>query len=141
MAIAFSTVLFAQTEEKTKKVTVPANVKEAFAKDFPEKKAKWEMEDGDYEAHLKINGSDASAIYDKKGHRKAVELTIATSELPTDVLEYVKKKYPTSKIVETAKTTDDKNAVTYEAAIGKNGKTFDLIFDSNGKFIKIVEAD
>ena len=141
MAISCSLTLFAQTGEKSKKITIPSAVKEAFGKDYPKSKVKWEMEDGDYEAHLKINGSDASAIYDKKGHRKAVELTIATSELPLEVLEYVKKKYPTNKIVETAKTTDDKNAVTYEAAIGKNGKTFDLIFDANGKFIKIVEAD
>ncbi|MFM9989247.1 PepSY-like domain-containing protein [Flavobacterium sp.] len=141
MAIAFSLTTFAQTEEKEKKVTVPAIVKTAFTKDFPGKKVKWGMEDGDFEAEFKINGSDASAVYDKKGHKKAVEMTIKTAELPANVLVYVKTNYPKSKITEAAKITDDKNGVTYEAEIGKDGKSYDVLFDANGKFIKIVEGD
>lgn len=141
MAIAFSVSLFAQTEEKSRKITVPANVKEAFAKDFPGNKAKWGMEDGGYEAEFKINGNDASAVYDKKGHKKAVEVTIKTAEIPASALAYVKTNYPKSKITEAAKITDDKNVVTYEAEIGKDGKSYDVLFDASGKFIKIVEGD
>lgn len=141
MAIAFSMTMFAQTEEKEKNVTVPAVVKTAFAKDFSGKKVKWGMEDGNFEAEFKINGSDASAVYDKKGNKKEVEMTIKTAELPTNVLEYIKTNYPKSKITEAAKITDNKNAVTYEAEIGKDRKSFDVMFDANGKFIKIVEGD
>jgi uncharacterized membrane protein YkoI len=141
MAIAFSVTLFAQTETKSKKVIVPANVKEVFAKEFSGKKSKWGMEDGDYEAEFKINGSDASAVYDKKGHRKQLEVAIKKTELPSAVLDYLKKNYPTNKITETAKITDDKDVATYEAEIGKDGKSYDVLFDANGKFIKIVEGD
>lgn len=141
MAIAFSVTLIAQTEEKSKKITVPTNVKEAFTKDFPGKKVKWEMEGDNFEAEFKIKGSDASAIYDKKGYRKEIEITIKTVELPNEALQYVKKNYPKSKIKEAAKITNDKNLVTYEAEIKKDGKTYEVLFNDNGKFIKIVDED
>ena len=141
IVIAFSASMTAQTEAKSKKETVPTKVKEAFAKEFPGQKAKWEKEDGGYEAEFKINESDASAVYDKKGHRKALEIAIKTSELPSNALEYLKKNYPTNKITEAAKITDNKNVVTYEAEIGKNGKSYDVLLDANGKFIKIEKGD
>ena len=100
IAIVFSASITAQTETKSKKVAIPTNVKEAFSKDFPEKKAKWGMEDGNYEAEFKIKGSDASAIYDKKGKRKALEIAIKTSELPSNALEYLKKNYPTNLLLQ-----------------------------------------
>ena len=141
ITIAFSVTMVAQSEKKSDKINVPATVAEMFKKEFPDKKAKWGMEDGDYEAEFKINGSDASAIYDKKGHRKALEVAIKTSELPANALEYLKKNYPANKITEAAKITDDKNVVSYEAEIGKDGKSYDVLLDANGKFIKIVEGD
>lgn len=141
IAIAFSVTMVAQSEKKSKKVTVPATVTEMFKKEFPNKKAKWGMEDGDYEAEFKINGSDASAVYNAEGHRKALEIDIKISELPAAALEYLKKNYPTNKITESAKITDDKNVVTYEAEINKDGKSYDVLLDANGKFIKIVEGD
>lgn len=141
IAIAFSATLFAQTETKSHKIDVPEIVTTMFSKEFPDKKVKWDMEDGDFEAEFKINGSDASAVYDKKGHRKALEVAIKTSELPAPILEYLKQNYPTNKITEAAKITDDKNVLTYEAEIGKEGKSYDVLFEANGKFIKIVEGD
>lgn len=141
VAITFSITLLAQTAEKSKKGVIPTDVKTAFAKEFPNNKAKWGMEDGGYEAEFKIKGSDASVVYDKKGHRKALELAIKTVELPANILEYLKKNYATNKITEAAKITDDKNVVTYEAEIGKDGKSYDVLFDFNGNFIKIVKGD
>lgn len=141
IAIALSVTMVAQSEKKSKKVNVPATVTEMFKKEFPNKKAKWGMEDGDYEAEFKINGSDASAVYNSEGHRKALEIGIKTAELPASGIEYLKMNYPNNKIRESAKITDDKNVVTYEAEIRKDGKSHDVLFDAQGKFIKIVEGD
>ncbi len=138
LTILCSISLFAQ---KTKKSSIPASVKEAFAKEFPSVKAKWGMEDGGYEAEFKLNGVDASAVYDQVGHRKELEVDMNIKDLQASVLEYVKKNYPTSTIKEAAKITDDKKVITYEAEIKKDGKSYDLLFDSNGKFIKIVDGD
>ena len=94
-----------------------------------------------FEAEFKLKGSDASAVYDKKGYRKEIEITIKTVELPNEAIQYVKKNYPKSKITEAAKITNDKNLVTYEAEIKKDGKTYEVLFNDNGKFIKIVDED
>ena len=141
ITIAFSLTMTAQTKAKSTKKVVPTNVKQAFAKEFPGQKAKWEKEDGGYEAEFKIKNTDASAVYDKNGYKKTLEITIQTEELPTDALAYLKQNYPTNKITEASKITDDKNRVTYEAEIQKKGKSYDVLFDSNGKFIKIEKGD
>jgi len=141
ITIVCSATMVAQIDAKSKKTEIPANVKEAFQKEFPAQKAKWEMEDGGYEAEFKMKGNDVSAVYDKKGHRKAFETGIKTNELPATVLGYMAKNYASKKITEATKIADDKNVTTYEAEIKKDGKPYDVLFDSNGKFIKIVEAD
>lgn len=141
IAIAFSISSFAQTEKKSTKITIPTEVKDAFSKEFPGKKAKWEMENGSYEAEFKMNKTNASAVYDAKGNRKELEIDIKISALQTSILDYVKKNYTTAKIIEAAKITNDKNEITYEAEIKKEGKSYDVLFDASGKFIKIVDAD
>lgn len=138
----FSLAAIAQTKEtdkekNEKKVDVPDGVKSAFKKDYPSiAKASWGFEDGSYEAEFKVSGVDASATYTKAGHRLAYEIAIKVNELPASALEYVHKNYAAYKLTEAAKITDDKNAVTYEAEVGKDGKTWDVIFDANGKFVK-----
>jgi hypothetical protein len=139
-SIVFSVTLFAQTGTK-EKVSVPSVVSVSFQKEFPNKKAKWGIEDGNYEAEFKLNGGEASAVYDKSGHRKELEVGIKLNELPLAVLDYLKKNYPSDKITEAAKITDDKNILTYEAEIRKTGKNYDVLFDASGKFIKITNED
>ena len=80
---SFSTAAMAQEkgkekdEKDEKKVTAPVAVTTAFKNDFPAvTKASWEMEDGNYEAEFKVNGTEQSAVYDKTGHRLEVETEI-----------------------------------------------------------------
>ena len=141
IAIVFGATVFAQTGPKSKKTTIPTEVKNAFAKEFPNKKVKWGIEDGGYEAEFKINGIDASAVYDKNGNRKELEIDMEIKDLQTSIIDYIKKNYPTSKIHEAAKITDNKNTITYEAEIKKGGKSYDVLFDATGKFIKIIKGD
>lgn len=140
MTIAFGTVAFAQTETKSKSPKTPAKVTAAFAKEFPNKKAKWEKEEGNYEAEFSLNGTDASAVYDANGNRKELEVEINSKDLNPSILDYLKKNYATYKINEAAKITSDKNVVTYEAELKKGGKSFDVLFDAFGKFIKVVKG-
>ena len=139
--ILFSLELFAQTETKSKKTIIPTEAKNAFAKEFPNKKAKWGAENGGYEAEFKINGIDASAVYDKTGNRKELEINMEIKDLQPSISEYIKQNYPKSKITEAAKITNDKNTIAYEAEIKKDGKSYDVLFDVAGKFIKTVKGD
>lgn len=136
--IAISSASCAQSKENK---VVPKVVSEAFAKEYPNTKVEWDIEDDGFEAEFKLNGKDASADYDKNGNKLAIEIEVNESELPTSVLTYIKTNYPNQKIKESAKITDSKNVVTYEAEIKIDGKKSDLIFDTNGKLIEILKEE
>ena len=136
-AMAISTVGFAQTKEKKE---VPKVVNEAFQKEYPNTKVDWNIEKDSFEAEFKRNGKNASADYDKAGHKLATEIEIKETEMPAKALAYIATTYPNKKIKETAKITDDKNVVTYEAEVKIDGKDMDLIFDISGKFLKLLKG-
>jgi hypothetical protein len=114
---------------------VPVAVKAAFAKQYPGITAKWEKEDGLFEASFKQNGSSISAMYETNGTLKETETDIKVNELPAAVLAYVKEHYKGKTIKEGAKITKANGTVNYEAEV--NGK--DVIFDVNGNFLKEVK--
>ena len=137
-AIAISAIGSAQFKNKKE---VPKVVKEAFQKEYPNTKVNWDIEAEGFEAEFKMNGKESSANYDKKGHKLATEIEIKESELPAKALTYIATTYPNKKIKETAKITDNKKVVTYEAEIKIDGKDSDLLFDTSGSFIKIVKGE
>ncbi len=136
LAVAFFS--FSAFAQDLKESEVPAPVKAAFAKLYPNvKDVDWEKENSNYEAEFEVNKTESSVVFDAKGNLLETEIEINVSELPKSASEYVAKKYPKYKIAEASKIIDATGAVTYEAAVGDT----DLIFDSNGLFIKeVIEA-
>lgn len=129
-ALSLAGITFGQ---KVKEETVPSPVKAAFDKQYPDaKEVSWEKENAGYEVGFQWKGSDYSVLYDASGKVIETEVEIKVSELPAASIEYVKNKYPGSKIMEAAKITGADGTVTFEAEV----KGMDLIFDSNGTFIK-----
>ena len=118
--------------QKLKDDDVPGIVKTSFDKQYPGVKAKWEKEDGNYEAGFKKDGKTMSVLYDPMGTLKETEVVIKEAELPAATLDYLKTNYKGKKIKETAKVTKADGTINYEAEI--EGK--DVVFDGNGKFIK-----
>jgi hypothetical protein len=118
--------------QKLKEEDVPGIVKNAFTNQYPGAKAKWEKEDGNYEAGFKKDGKAMTVVYDPMGALKETEVAIKQSELPPAVLDYLNSNYKGKKIKETAKITKADGAINYEAEI--DGK--DIVFDSNGNLIK-----
>ncbi len=133
--IALNTASFAQKEEKgSEKIDVPAAVKTALAKKYPDaKKVTWEKEKGNYEANWggKSN-EDHSVMFTPSGTFIEMVEAIPVSSLPKSIAPYIAKNYKGAKIKEVGKVTDAAGAQTYEVEI--KGK--DLIFDFNGKYIK-----
>ena len=121
--------------QKIKEADVPSAVKASFAITYPGINAKWEKEKENFEAGFKKDGISMSALFLPGGTLLESEMTIKQSELPSTVLSYVKANYKDKKIRESAKITRPDGPVTYEAEV--EGK--DLIFDSNGKFLKEVK--
>jgi hypothetical protein len=111
---------------------VPAAVKSAFAKQYPGTAAKWEKEDGKFEAGFRLNGNTMSALYEANGTITETETGIKVASLPATVLAYVKEHYKGKTVKEGAKITKADGTVNYEAEV--NGK--DVIFNEAGKFLK-----
>lgn len=137
MTIALiATIFVGANAQKLDASKVPAAVKTSFAKQFPTAKAKWEMEDGKYEAGFKNGDKTMSALFSTDGTMTESEVSIKQTELPAAVLAYVKENYKGKTIKESAKITKANGTVVYEAEV--NGK--DLIFDEKGKFIEAIKA-
>jgi len=119
--------------QKIKEKDVPANVKSALKKAFPKaEKAKWSKEGNNLEAEFVVNKEETSVVIDVSGNILETEVEIEVSQLPKSIVDFVKSNYKGQSIKEAAKITDAKGAFTYEAEI----KGRDLIFSSDGKFIK-----
>ena len=82
-----------------------------------------------------MNKSEQSVLFDAQGDIIETEIEIEISELPNGILDYVKKNYKGQSVKEAAKITDTKGTLTYEVEI----KGMDLLFASNGKFIKEIK--
>lgn len=134
IAMALSCGTLALMAQDLKLKDVPASVKAAQAKKYPAAtKVNWEKEKGNYEANWGgKSGEDNSAVFTPAGEFVEIVNAIPISALPKTVVPYVKEHYKTP-IKEAGKVTDAKGTLTYEAEI--KGK--DLIFDENGKFLKV----
>mgnify|MGYP003597572893 CR=1 FL=1 len=136
-AASITTATFAQKKEKEEKnehANVPAVVKQAFEKQYPGTKAKWDKEDGKYEAGFKHNGHEMSVLYNANGTVDETEMEIPVTQLPAAATNYV-IQHKMGKISEAAKITKANGEVNYEAEV--KGK--DVIFDAAGKFLKEVK--
>lgn len=133
VAAMFTSLTFAQ---KMQDKDVPATVKTTFQKQYPDaKELKWEKENGNFEVEFELKETEYSVLLDASGNILETEIEISIDALPSNAKDYVLKNHSGQKIKEAAKITDAKGTVTYEAEI----KGIDLIFDSNGNFIKDVK--
>jgi hypothetical protein len=119
--------------QKVKEVSVPKAVTLAYHGKYASASGtSWEMEDGMYEVHFKLDRIEYSVVYKTDGSVHETEQTIKITDFPKGVVEYVSKNYPKKKIAEAGKITDANGVVTYEAEVNKK----DLIFDAEGKFLR-----
>ena len=134
-AMAIIVITLTACAQKIDASKVPAAVKASFVKQYPGATAKWEKEDGRYEAGFKLSGNTMSALFEANGTMKESEMDIKVADLPSTVLAYVKDHYKGKSIKEGAKITRADGTVNYEAEV--DGK--DVIFDAAGKFLKEVK--
>ena len=126
--------------QKIKETEVPKSVLTSFQTHFKGAKANaWDKEkNGEFEAEFEMNKVEMSANFSSDGTLIETEEEIAISSLPKSVEEYINKNYLGSKIEEAAKITDASGKMTYEAEIKKGKEEVELLFDSNGQFLKKV---
>ena len=121
---------FAQQIDASK---VPVTVKANFAKNFADvKDAKWEKENGNFEANFRQGDKKMSATFDPAGTWMETENAIEISALPRAAATYLANNYKGEKVKEAAKLKMANGETHYEAEV----KGTDVIFDEQGKFLK-----
>ena len=134
---ALSSTTFAQENEGgNQHINVPAVVKNANMKKYPESKTyhiTWETEKGNYEANWGGKDGEANSVtYTPSGAFVEIVKEIPESQLPNSVHSYIKAHYKNAKFGDVGKVLDAHGKTSYEVEI--NGK--DVIFDENGNFVK-----
>ncbi len=126
---AFGTEANAQN---LKESDVPSEVKAKFSTMYPQvSNAKWEKENGKYEAEFKENGTETSVLFEANGTHVQTEVEIPVSSLPSSVSAYISKNLPGKTITEAVEITTPAGTVSYEAEVGNE----DYLFDGSGKYI------
>ena len=134
--IILAACLFVSVAVIAQKEASTPQAKAAFAKAYPGvTNAKWEKEDGNYEVSFEQKGNKLSVIYNAKGILQESEIEMKATELPASVAAYMKEHYKGIAVISAAKITKADGSINYEAAI--KGK--DVMFDANGKFIKVAK--
>jgi Putative beta-lactamase-inhibitor-like, PepSY-like len=126
-------------EEKVPLDKVPAKVIDAVKAKFKGAElvgAEKETADGkvSYEIEIKNKGQKIDVIVSEDGKITAAEATIDVKDVPKVVTEALLKKYPNAKITSAEEITKD-TKVTYEMVITAGGKTLEVVFDPQGKFL------
>lgn len=133
LLLVLGTLTLFASAQKLDASKVPAAVREAFAKQYPNiKDVKWEMEDGKYEASFKQDGKSMSTLQNAQGNITETETSIKVEELPASASAYVKEHYKGQSIKEASKITKANGEINFEAEL--KGK--DVVFDATGKFLK-----
>ncbi|MGN6248881.1 MAG: PepSY-like domain-containing protein [Ginsengibacter sp.] len=130
---AMSNGTFAQENEANEHINVPNAVKTALHQKYPQAThVGWEKENGNYEANWGGKDHEANSVqFTPAGKFIEIVKEIPVSQLPSNVVSYVKSHYHT-KVTEAGKVTDAKGKTSYEAEV--HGK--DVIFDANGNFVR-----
>lgn len=136
------------------------NIVKAFEKQYPQKRPIWSMEYGKNENDINFAAkftttanTQAYAVYDSNGNFKSYKEQISSVKLPKNVQLYLDTNYPVksslkSKTKSKAKAApvreaysvvDAKNKTTYEVKAVKDGKNYNLIFDTDGNLIKTIQ--
>lgn len=134
---ALSSAAFAQENEGgNEHINVPAVVKNANMKKYPESKTHhvtWEKEKGNYEANWGGKDGEANSVtYTPTGKFVEIVKEIPVSQLPKSANVYIKEHYKNAKFGDVGKVLDAQGKTSYEVEINRK----DVMFDENGNFVK-----
>ena len=135
LILTFSFVgFFMQAQaQNLRPIDIPFAVTAAFDQAYPAiQTVEWSKAGDNFAAEYKADTLNRSVTYNSSGMLVESNTEILEAALPSPVMEYLNENYKDNKVNETSKITDANGIVTYETKL----KGMDLIFDSEGKFVK-----
>lgn len=118
-----------------KPADVPANLKDAFKKEFPKASdVEWERSMENYKVEFDLNRQDHDVWYNASGSIIKKEIEIAETELPQAIRESIKANFPEYR-VDDVEMIWQNNLTTYQLEIEKGPTEKHLTFNSEGEVL------
>jgi Putative beta-lactamase-inhibitor-like, PepSY-like len=116
---------------------VPASVMKAYHAKFAGRRVvEWKLKgDHNYEAEFKLNGVDIAAKFSPAGKWVETETTIATAELPKEVVTAVARDFKGYQIIETQRLEDVDHRVLLEVHLENAKEILKTQFEPGGKLV------
>lgn len=128
--------------QKLKPDDVPGDVTQSFTMEYPSAKISyWMLEDNNYVAVFKDDGSDGKAFFTTTGDWLKTTYAVPVSEIPLSMSQYVTKEYPNYEISvcnlqEMPKTPTHYYLEVRFPEVGSKDKPSVLTFDYVGNLLK-----
>ncbi len=138
MKIIFASMVFAlccivACSKSEDKVNVPEVVKAKFNIMYPTITAKWELDEGKFEATFMQGKMETSVTISPDGSLFEKEVDIDPALLPQPVKDYVANNLGDKKISSAEKITNADGLVSYEAEVDETDYMFNTIGQFTGK--------
>jgi len=139
MAVSLLTIAAAAQEKKITAKDVPAAVISAFKTAYPNATIRGyarEKENGKvfYEIESREGTTTRDVLYNPDGTVAEIEESLAATDLPAEVRQAMKEKFPKAVITKAEKTTAG-DKVSYEIVARQGKKRVTIEFDSSGKVL------
>jgi len=140
MAVSLLAIAAVAQEKKITAKDVPAAVMKAFKTAYPNATIRGyarEKENGKvlYEIESREGTTTRDVLYNPDGTVAEIEESVAATDLPAEVQQAMKEKFPKAVITKAEKTTAG-DKVTYEIVARQGKKRVTIEFDSSGKVLK-----
>ncbi len=139
MAVSLLAIAAAAQEKKITAKDVPAAVISAFKTAYPNATIRGyarEKENGKvfYEIESREGTTTRDVLYNPEGTVAEIEESIAATDLPVEVQQALKEKFPKAVVTKAEKTTAG-DKVSYEIVARQGKKRVTIEFDSSGKVL------
>ncbi|MCF8309376.1 MAG: PepSY-like domain-containing protein [Bacteroidales bacterium] len=136
VSIVLMFALSGKAQDEMESPKVPDPVKKAFKTEKPKMNdVEWEKEGNYFAVEFKEEGVEKEMVYDAKGNVVSTETGIDTGSLMPSIKKYLEENYRDYEIEE-AEKIEKKGKTSFEVEVEANDEEIELLFDSNGQFIK-----
>ncbi len=112
---------------------VPATVMQTFERMYPGVRAQWEKDDHQYKAEFRKGRNETEAWFKKNGTWTRTETDVNPQDLPAPVKEYVRSKYPNSRIDDADLIEKPNKGSYYELEIEKGHSEVKIKVNADGR--------
>lgn len=115
---------------------VPANVKEAFTKEYPKAmEAAWRMSNDNYQVMFTINSVKHAAKFDKSGQWIDKEERINPTNLPKEISDAIAKNFSGYKTYEAEKVETPSKGALYNVGLEKEKEFLEVHLSMKGDIL------